>query len=415
MKVLFVTPEYPPYHIGGGGIVVKNLVRVLSMLGCDITIASGYYPVKSFFDKVKCDYSNVKTVWLPLLPTPKVRFQLKTVMPPNIFSFFQLIKVLSEDYDVVHLHGFGHGLIDVAVLLCLLMNRRKYILTLHGFPRSPLESGGIIGFLYKAYLLTFGRVLFRMAEKVIVISHSIKAEAVSMGMESEKSIVIPNGIDVSSYSDISVSDNTRRKFGIDEDDSLVVAVGILHSRKGFQFLIRAMPPILRAYPKAKVAIVGMDGGYGKNLKKITEKLNVSDKVIFTGFLDSTSKKELMKLADAIVIPSLIEPFGLVALEAMTCSKLIVATEVDGLKEVLENEKTALLVKPGSVEELTDAIIRLVNDDELRLRLARNAEEEVGKYDWDVVGQMHFKLYSSLAKRSGSKSKLYMKKYIGDSE
>lgn len=397
MKVLFVTPEYPPYHIGGGGIVVKNLVRVLSMLGCDITIASGYYPVKSFFDKVKCDYSNVKTVWLPLLPTPEVRFQLKTVMPPNLFSFLHLVKVLAGNYDVVHLHGFGHGLIDVAALLCLLKGR-KYLLTLHGFPHSPLESGGIIGFLYKAYLLTFGRVLFRNAEKVTAISRSIKAEAVSVGVESEKLIVIPNGIDVSSYSDISVSDNTRRKFGISEDDFLVVAVGILHLRKGFQFLIGAVPFLIRAYPKVKVAIVGMDSGYGKDLKRLAEKFNVGDKVMFTGFLNSVFKRALMKTADICVIPSLVEPFGLVALEAMACCIPVVATEVGGLKEVLENERTALLVKPEDAEKLACAIIRLITDDKLRLKLSKNAENKVGKYDWKIVGQVYFRLYSSLTKK-----------------
>lgn len=395
MKILFIAPEYPPFNIGGGGVVVRNLVRVLSKLGCKITVAAGFYPVRSIFEKAKCHDSDPRIVLLPLFPTPKTPFQLKTVMPPNIFSFLHLIKVLAGNYDVIHLHGFGHGLIDIAAILCLFVKQKRYILTLHGFPHSPLESGGIMGFLYRAYLSTFGKFLLRKADRVIAVSQSIKDESISLGLEPERVVVIPNGVDLISYSSYMSSASITQKLGTYKDDFLLVAVGILHVRKGFQFLIMALPSILKCHPEARVIIVGRDGGYGENLKKLSEELGVVEKVSFTGFLDSDSKRRFMNMADVFVIPSLVEPFGLVALEAMACGKPIVATEVEGLGEILENERTALLIKPGNGEQLAGAIIRLIDEAKLRLRLSKSAEKEVRGYDWSLIGEGYFRLYSNL--------------------
>jgi glycogen(starch) synthase len=395
MRVLFVAPEYPPHNIGGGGLVVKSLARSLVKMGCSVSVVAGYYPVESLFERAKHSFSDVEVILLPLLPTPKGRLSLRTVMPPNIRSFIYLFKVLARDYDVVHLHGFGHNLVDLAALYCLLVKRRRYVLTVHGFPRSPLESKGIIGILYRVYLLTFGKVLLSGAERLVAISESIKRESISRGAGVEKTLVIPNGVSVSAYNDVFLGEGIRNRFDIDNDDFLLMAVGILHERKGFQHLIEALPSVLKSVPNVKLAVVGMDGGRLIHLQEISEKLGVSRNVVFTGFLDFDTKRKLMKAADVCVIPSLVEPFGLVSLEAMACGKPIVASKVDGLMEVLEDERTALLVEPKDVKGLAGALVKLIRDKELRLFLSRNAEERIWKYDWENIGKMYFDLYAAL--------------------
>lgn len=131
------------------------------------------------------------------------------------------------------------------------------------------------------------------------------------------------------------------------------------------------------------------------MKELTRQLQVEDEVIFTGFLDFKMKLMAMSEAEIFVIPSLVEPFGLVALEAMACGNPIVAAKVGGLKDVLEDGKTGLTVERGSTEALAYAIIRLINDRDLRLRLSLAAQKEVKKYDMKIIEQMYLKVYSEL--------------------
>jgi len=399
LRVLLVSPEFPPFNIGGGGVVVKNLAQNLTRLGCDVTVVSGYYPVRSFFDKVKKTCSDFRVVWLPLLPTPSSSFQLKTVMPPNIFSFAYLIKMLRGDYDIIHFHGFGHLLLDVANLCCLIL-RKKFILTVHGFPRSPFESGRFLRLLYRFYLSSLGRILFKRAVRVIYISRSLVSEALSLGLYVRDFTIIPNGINVEEFNVNFVSDDIKRKWGVSNDDFVLVAVGVLHARKGFQYLIKALSLVRKFYPRVKLFIIGADLGYGRTLRDLIRKLDLDDRVVLTGFLDSDSKKELMHIADIFVIPSVVEPFGLVGLEAMACGKPIIATKVGGLKEFLEDGKTALFVKPKDVKGLAEAIIRLIENEDLREFLSKNARQEVRRYDWSVISKRYFDLYSALMNERG---------------
>jgi len=395
MKILLVAPEYPPHNIGGGGIVVQSIAQALSSGGRDVIVLSGYYPTKSYFEKVAVTHDRqVKVFWLPLMPTPKTPLHLKTVMPPNFFSAFYLVRFLFErHFTTVHLHGFGHLLVDFAALLCAITGKR-YVVTLHGFPSSPQKVGGIIKFLYSIYLFTAGRLTLHKASKITVVSSAIKEEAVAYGVDENRIVVIPNGLDLAKYGRIKDSIEFRRKFEIDLEDHLIVSVGILHERKGFQYLIRAMNLIKKQYENIKLAVVGGDGGYEEKLKELTRQLQIEDKIVFTGFLDFKMKLMAMSEAEVFVIPSLVEPFGLVALEAMACGRPIVAARVGGLKDVLDEGKTGLMMKPGSAEALADAIVRLINHKDLRLRLSRNTTE-VRKYDWKIIGQMYLKVYSTL--------------------
>jgi len=131
------------------------------------------------------------------------------------------------------------------------------------------------------------------------------------------------------------------------------------------------------------------------LRELTKQLQVENEVAFAGFLDSKMKLMAMSEADIFAIPSLVEPFGLVALEAMACGRPIVATRVGGLAEILEEGKTGLMMEPGNAEALADAIVRLINHNKLRLRLSRNAREEVKRYNWETIGQEYLKAYSTL--------------------
>ena len=398
MKILLVTPEYPPYNIGGGGIVVQNIAQTLSNRGHNVIVVSGYYPTKSYFEKVFVTHDEqIKVFWLPLIPTPKTPFHLKTIMPPNIFSAFYLVKIFSkQNFRIFHLHGFGHLFIDFSAFICTII-RSPYIFTLHGFPHSPQEVRGIIKFIYSIYLLTAGRLTLNKASKVTAISSAIKKEAVAYGVDEDRIVIIPNGINLAKYECIKNSIEFRREFEIDLNDRLIVAVGILHKRKGFQHLIKAMVLINKQYKKIKLVIIGRDGGYGEKLKELTRQLQLEDKIIFTGFLDFKKKLMAMSEADVFAIPSLIEPFGLVALEARAIRKPIVATKVGGLKEVLKNGETAIMIKPYNSQELAKSIIKVFSNLKIVEKLSQKAKNHLKDLDWSVIIELYISIYNNYSR------------------
>ena len=120
--ILQVTPEYPPYNLGGGGVLFRNLINGLAKRGLNVAIISGFYPVSGFWDHPFLSFDEkVPITWFPLLPSIKIDFQLKTILPPNLFSFLRLFRVFSENnFDIVHIHGFGHLFCDLSSILCRL-------------------------------------------------------------------------------------------------------------------------------------------------------------------------------------------------------------------------------------------------------------------------------------------------------
>ena len=336
--VLMIAPEYPPYNIGGGGVVVQNIARELSRKGYKVIVAAGYYKSKSLLEKPWIEKDDdVRIIWLPLVPTPKKMPYLDTVMSPNIYSAILLFKILKNVEKtrncVVHLHGYGHLLIDYAALL-LRAFRKPYIMTIHGIPKSPLYLGNrLLKYAFLLYTKLIGRKTVEGATRVTAISKAIAKEAIAYGAKPSRIVMIPNGINPS-YTNNVKQDVFRKKYNIAHDEKIILCVGRLHPRKGFQYVIAAMPHILREIPNVVLVIVG-DGPYRRILETLAKRLRVERNIIFTGYVDEQTKKEAFADADVVIIPSLMEPFGLVALEAMAMKKPVIASNVDGLRELLE--------------------------------------------------------------------------------
>ena len=399
MKILQVAPEYPPHNIGGGGIVVQKISENMNKDN-NITVVAGYYKAKSFFDKTNIEYKNgIKITWLPLIPVltliPMLRanFQLETYMPPNICSLRYLFnQIKNSDFDIIHLHGYGHFLTDYAGILCWIF-KKKSILTVHGFPSTPEKNGGILKIIYDVYSRTLGRFALAHATRITIVSRSLEEELVNKHkIDRNKISIVPNGIDLDEYKNIKESYEFREKYNISRDSLLILSIGRLSWMKGFQYLIEAMPEILKQRTDAKLVIIGNDGGYEAELKNLIKKLDLDGKVILTGFFDNPIKGKAIKDADIFVIPSIIETFGLVSLEAMAVGKPIVSTNVGGLKDILKYDKNAILINPENSHELSEAIKRLLIDENISSNLISNAIEDVKKYEWKKVSEYYINLF-----------------------
>jgi len=174
----------------------------------------------------------------------------------------------------------------------------------------------------------------------------------------------------------------------------VLFVGRLVYEKGAHVLINGIPKVLEKV-NAKFIIVG--SGYMKEqLSNIVRSMGLEHKVMFTGFVEDETLLKLQKCADVSVVPSLFEPFGIVALEAMAAKSPVVVSDTGGLSEIVDHDLTGVKVYPNSPESLAWGITKLLLDENYRNRIIENAYKKVQeKYDWDKIALHTKRIYEGV--------------------
>jgi len=399
MNVLVVTPLYPPHGHGGGEVVVKAIVRGLIKKGHKITVISGYYPEKKVSERPQRNcVKGVQIIWIPLMRIMEMNYpQMRASMPPSLSSLIFLKTINYNKYDVIHFNGFGHLLIDFINFVS--KNPRK-ILTIHGFPKYVEQNGGAsypLKLLYKVYCGTLGKKTLNSAKAITVVSKFVAEECIKRGIPESKINVISNGIELEKYKQVFSYDTLKERFKIQDDDTLILSIARITWNKGLEYALEAIHNVMRRTEKSiKYVIVGPkeDQIYYSKLKKIIERLELNNNVIFTGFIPpfSSLKLQLLTRANIFLAPSLHETFGLVVLEAMSVGKPIIASNCEGLLCLLDHMKTGILVEPGKSAEIVNGIMTLLEYPDLCIRLSKNSYNEAKKYDWNAIIGRYEELY-----------------------
>lgn len=399
MEILVVAPEYPPLNIGGGGHVIEALTEGLEKQGHRLTILSAAYDSRGLFDRPRRSRSGeTNVIWLPLLPAPDLGFQLKSYLPPNLFSAFELLRqVIGGKYDVIHIHGFGHIFCDLAAALSKL-GGKPYIYTIHGFPKEPGRRGGPLGVIYGFYTSAVGRPLVQGASKIVAVSKAL-ADECTLNLPGRMIDVIHNGIDptCSQEPPAHILRQVTEKFGL-QGKQVILGLGRICEAKGFQYAIRALPRVLERFPRAHLVIAGSDDGYGYlgELRRLTKQYGVEANVSFVGKIeDVVEKNALLWSSSVVVIPTLEETFGLVATEALGSGRPIVASNVGGLPEILSGDEYSLLVESRDDGGLAEAIISLMGDMKIQRGAWQHREKRLGVYDLDHMAAAYSGLYSTI--------------------
>jgi len=166
-------------------------------------------------------------------------------------------------------------------------------------------------------------------------------------------------------------------------EKVVMFVGRGVREKGAQVLIEALPKIRSQYKFTKLVIAG--GGSKQHLMEQARSLGVGDQTFFTGFIPDDDLLRLYKVADVACFPSLYEPFGIVALEAMAAHTPVVVSDAGGLPEVVESGVTGTVTYAGNVDSLARGIVNVLRDDALALDMAARAFEKVQTvFNWDLI-------------------------------
>ena len=208
----------------------------------------------------------------------------------------------------------------------------------------------------------------------LAISESTRDDLIARGIDPKQVSVVRCGLTQEAYG-VRVPPESRR-------DPVVVFVGRLRRYKGAQYAIRAFSRVLARVPEARLRIVG-DGPYRATLEALARREGVSARVEFLGAVSAGAKVDALNTAQVALAPSPKEGWGLTVIEANACGAPVVASRSPGLVESVRDGETGLLVPHGDVEALAGAIVRLLSDAPLRLRLAAAGVRWAGTFDWET--------------------------------
>ncbi|HVE68766.1 MAG TPA: glycosyltransferase family 4 protein, partial [Solirubrobacteraceae bacterium] len=296
------------------------------------------------------------------------------------------------DFDLVH----GHDWL-VAVAGDHLANRFRcpLVVTIHA-----TEYGRHQGWVDKhpqSYIHGVERWMANRAERVITCSHYMREHVSDIyDLEEERVHVIPNGIDPLDLQPVDDLERLRARFAA-PGERLIVLVGRLVYEKGFQLALEALPGLVKRLGNVRFLVAG-SGTHEAQLRAQAAELGLEDHGTFLGWIGDDVLHSLYRIADLCVVPSLYEPFGLVALEAMASGCPCIVADTGGLREIVpEDERVGLRFNGGDAEHLEAMVERLLTDDALRERLVAEASEHVLRFDWADVARQTAEVYAQLGR------------------
>lgn len=219
----------------------------------------------------------------------------------------------------------------------------------------------------------------------LIVVNQITKERFRTFLSEKKIRVIPLGVDVEQFTLSPLPKDHR-----------ILFIGKLSKRKGVEYLVRAMPKIVKQFTDSELHIVG-DGPQKFSLMKLSKDLGVDSNIIFHGYVPRYEVPIYYRMCRVVCTPSIIEAFGLVALEAMASGRPIVCTNTTGYRETVINGKTGFIVPIANSDALAEAITTLLSDYELCYKmgaLGRKIAEE--KYDWRVIAKQYYDVYRKVS-------------------
>jgi glycogen(starch) synthase len=249
----------------------------------------------------------------------------------------------------------------------------------------------------QTYIHGVERWIVNRSQRVIACSHYMREQIVDIFGVAEKRIsVIPNGIDPDDLQAQSPAEleRLRSEFAAPEE-KLVLLIGRLVYEKGFQLALEAMPRMIEEAPGTRFLVAG-SGTHEAELHRQAEELGLMEHGTFLGWIGDDVLHSLYRIADLTVVPSIYEPFGLVALEAMASGCPCIVADTGGLREVVVHEEGGLRFRADDPEALAEVAIRVLSDDELGQRLIADAYEHVRRFDWGDVAEQTVAVYAELS-------------------
>jgi glycosyltransferase involved in cell wall biosynthesis len=388
LGVMILTWEFPPRIIGGISAHVYNLSRSLAAHGVRVYVVTCDFPGAASHETL--DGVEVFRVDSYKNPSPDFATWVYLMNVSMQKEAAALVRSLDGKIDIIHAHDW---LVATAAIGLKHVFRRPLFATIHS-TETGRRNG--IHLDYERMIQETEAWLTYEAWKVICCSdYMISHVQWAFGLPPDKLVMVPNGVDYETYSKYEKEDlgQFRSRFALPEE-KIVLFVGRLVYEKGVHVLVNAAPKVLDRV-NAKFIIVG--NGYMKDqLSGLVKGMGLANKVIFTGFVDDDTLRRLQICANVSVLPSLFEPFGIVALEAMAARSPVVVSDIGGLSEILEHDVSGVKVYASNPDSLAWGIIKVLTDDGYANWIRTNAYKKIQeKYDWNRIAQQTKTIYRNV--------------------
>jgi glycogen synthase len=402
MKALFYTREFPPYVYGGAGVHVEYLAAELAKLM--------KVEVRSFGDQdEKSENLVVKGFPYDNPVFNKADSKLKAVL--QTLSTCVEMNVNTIDADVVHCHTWYAHFAGIVAKLCYGV---PLVITTHSLePLRPWKKEQLgLGYDASSWI---EKTAIEMADALIAVSEETKVDVLKyFNVQEDKVKVIYNGINLQEYV-VTSETSTLERYGIDKNKPYVLFVGRITRQKGIIHLVNAIK-----YIDENTQIVLCAGApdtpeIAKEMEDSVNEVKKTRKNVI--WIDEMlPKKEVIQLyshASVFCCPSIYEPFGIINIEAMACKTAVVASAVGGIKEVVVDGETGILVpviqqteapfEPVDPDkfsnDLANAINKVVNNKALMKTMGENGRKRVeDTFDWVAIAKQVEELYTSLIKK-----------------
>jgi glycogen(starch) synthase len=396
LRALILSWEYPPLIEGGLARHVRKLAEGLAHQGVEAhVLARG---LEESPPEEELEGVLIHRVREPERPRELAEF-VTWIERMNADMLAAGVEVGDRhDFDVVHGHDW---LVASAGDHLAKRFRAPFVVTIHA-----TEYGRHQGWVDKhpqSYIHGVERWMANRAEQVITCSAYMREHVADVfGLEERPISVIPNGIDPSELVPVANLDTLRASFARPHE-RLVLLVGRLVYEKGFQVALEALPGLIERLGDVRFIVAG-SGTAEQELRQQARELGLDEHGAFLGWIGDDVLHSLYRIADLTVVPSIYEPFGLVALEAMASGCPCLVADTGGLREVVPNEDVGLRFRSRDPRSLGQMAERLLTDELLRDRLVAEASEHVLSFDWsDVVRQVrgiYLDVCESATRRSG---------------
>lgn len=372
MKVLMVGWEFPPYVSGGLGTHTYELTRKMPP---DVRI--------TFFMP---DRGEVSVSWMKIMSIktsigfgPYMTFGgsvLRDSMIKSVENYAREVGKMAEqiDFDIIHCHDW----LTVLGGICVKRKSGKpLVFTVHS-----TEYDRSIGNPCP-WVMDIERYGINEADGIIAVSRRIKNQIIEKyGADPKKIRVIYNAIDANTFD---------HGLKLEPGEDLILSLGRLTLHKGIDHLLKAARIVVDHHPNAKFVIAGK-GEKFKDLLNLSIDLGLEKNVFFLGFVSQEDVERLYSRADVFLLPSVFEPFGITALEAMAAGTPTIISKTSGVSEVTEN---VFKIDFWDTEKMASRILEILNYKELYQEMSSNSREEAKRITWDDIAEQTTDFYRSL--------------------
>jgi glycogen(starch) synthase len=388
-RLLILSWEYPPLIEGGLARHVRKLAEALVELGVDVHVLT-----RGGEESTAEETAGGVSIHRIVEPT----------RPTDLGEFVAWVERMNSDmlaagvelgdrisFDLVHGHDW------------LVANACDHLAKRFGAPLvttiHATEHGRHQGWVDKhpqSYIHEVERWISNRSDRVIACSVYMREQIADIfGVEEEKVAVIPNGIDPHDLQPQDSAELRRLRLQFAEpDQKLMLLVGRLVYEKGFQLALEAMPKVIERLPGTRFLVAG-SGTHEQELRRQASELGLMEHGTFLGWIGDDVLHSLYPISDVCVVPSIYEPFGLVALEAMASGCPCLVADTGGLREVVPHEEAGLRFRARDPEALAEMAVRALDDEQLGQRLVSEGLEHIRRFDWADIAERTVEIYDDL--------------------